>query len=116
VSRGWRTVWCFLVTATTRRRTVLLRVIVLDDSEGVHGETVTISSNISNYPVLLAKIYSTTTASVGGFSTDATGRSSIKVNITTAPIGSQATLAVTIGTAACSATFTPVQDDSPRAP
>lgn len=72
------------------------------------GETVTITSNIPNYQVLLAKVYSSTTAYVGGFSTDANGATSIMLNITTAPIGSQATIAVAIGPAFCAASFTPM--------
>ena len=72
------------------------------------GETVTITSNVPNYQVLLAKVYSTTTAYVGGFSTDASGSASIMVNITTAPIDSSATIAIAIGPAFCFAGFTPM--------
>jgi hypothetical protein len=72
------------------------------------GETVTITSNIPNYQVLLAKVYSTTTAYVGGFSTDANGSAVTTVSITTAPVGSQATIAVAIGPAFCAANFTPM--------
>ena len=49
------------------------------------GETVTITSNIANYHVLLAKVYTNITVYIGGFSTDANGRAGIMLKITSAP-------------------------------
>ena len=71
------------------------------------GETVTITSNIANYQVLLAKVYTNITVYIGGFSTDANGRAGIMLKITSAPIGSPAVVAVAIGPAFCDAEFTP---------
>ena len=71
------------------------------------GEYVRITSNIPNYPVLLAKIYTTPAPYIGGFSTDSAGSASLLINITTAPIGSPDAIAVQIGPAACYASFTP---------
>ena len=48
------------------------------------GEIVTVTSNIPNYQVVVAKVYSTTTSFDAGFSTDANGNSSLMIDITTA--------------------------------
>jgi hypothetical protein len=70
------------------------------------GETATVTSNIPNYQVLLAKVFTKTTSYFGGYSTDANGRFSEKVSIGTATIGSPAFIAVAIGPAFCDAEFT----------
>jgi hypothetical protein len=72
------------------------------------GEMATITSNIPNYQVLVAKVYTTTTSYFGGYSTDANGRFSNRFNIETALIGSPAFIAAAIGPAFCSAVFTPM--------
>jgi hypothetical protein len=72
------------------------------------GETVTITSNIPSYQVLLAKVYTTLTAYIGGFSTDENGGAEIMLKITSAPVGSPAAIAVAIGPAFCDAEFTPM--------
>lgn len=74
--------------------------------QGWMGETVVIRSNVPNYPVLLGKQWTAPPAYDGGFSTDATGQATLKINIETAPIGAPATIAVAVGSASCFATFT----------
>lgn len=71
------------------------------------GETVTITSNVPNYQAVLAKVYTTGTSYDAGFSTDANGTLALMINITTAPIGQPARIAVAVGPAFCTATFTP---------
>jgi hypothetical protein len=71
------------------------------------GETVAITSNVPSFQVLMAKIYTGTTAFVGDFSTDSSGRAVNTVSITTAPIGARAVIAVSIGPAFCYSGFIP---------
>ena len=72
------------------------------------GETVTITSNILNCQVLVAKVYTTTTSYIGGCSTEDNGGTGIMLGIMSAPVGSPAAIAVAIGPAFCDAEFTPM--------
>jgi hypothetical protein len=71
------------------------------------AQEATVTSNIPNYQVVLAKIYTTTTAYDAGFSTDANGHFALIFGVATASKGQTAFIAAAIGPAFCFATFTP---------
>jgi hypothetical protein len=77
----------------------MFRVALVRNAEGVHGGDGDHHVQIPNYQVLVAKVYTTTTSYVGGFSTEDNGDTGIMLGITSAPVRSPAAIAVAIGPA-----------------
>ncbi len=75
--------------------------------KGYSQDLLTVTSNVPDYQVLVAKIYATETIYIGGFSTDDNGAFSLIVTFPTAPLG-PGTIAVAIGPASCFVSFTRV--------
>ena len=73
--------------------------------KGYSQDILTVTSNVPDYQVLVAKIYATETIYIGGFSTDDKGGFSLFVTFPNAPLG-PGTIAVAIGPASCYVGFT----------
>jgi hypothetical protein len=80
----------------------------ISNARPTRGATVTVSvmSNQLNAPVQLVISYRTTTMNQSA-TTDSTGRANVAVSIGAATVGYAVDVAVAIGTARCSTTFTP---------
>jgi hypothetical protein len=73
--------------------------------KGYSQDLLTVTSNVPDYQVLVAKIYATETIYIGGFSTDTNGAFSLYVTFPNAPLG-HGEIAIAIGPASCYASFT----------
>ena len=80
----------------------------ISNARPTRGATVTVSvmSNQPNAPVQLVITYRTTTMNQSA-TTDSTGSANVAVSIGAATVGYAVDVAITIGTARCSTTFTP---------